>query len=52
MQSQESRLHTNLNNDFLVITALGCLVFSGVGQRDERVQIKTYHAALEVPLNF
>ena len=46
------RLHTNPNNDFLTISALGHLVYSVVEQRDERVQVKTYHAALKVPLNF
>ena len=52
MQSQELRLHMNPKKDFLTITALGRLVYSGVEQRDERSQVKTYHASIEVTLNF
>ena len=44
--------HMNPNNDFLTITVLSHLVYSRVEQRDKLVQVKTYHAALEVPLNF
>ena len=34
------------------LIALGRLVYSGVEQQDEQVHKKTYHAALQAPLNF